>query len=165
MAALQRKAYRGLFRIWCSYCYSSSLDILLPEAKEKEAIYTIEMRRFILVLKTHFWFTFPILSHYLLFFRSLYLVLSHVLKTVLEAACAPLLPSFFNWFYFQTSWSAQRGVAEPITKGIGRGKVRSLSSLPWSPLPLHSACPTPVCSLSLFLWELASKRSLHQTHL
>ena len=82
------------------------------------------MRRFILVLKTYFWFTLPVLSRYLLHFRSLYLVLSHVLKTVLEDAWAPLLRSFFNRFYFQTSWSAQRGVAEPITKGTGRGKVK-----------------------------------------
>ena len=87
-----------------------------------EAIYTIEMRCFILVLKTHFWFTFPVLSRYLLYFRSLYWVLSHILKTVLEAVWAPSLHSFFNWFYFQTWWSAQRGVAEPVTKGTGGGK-------------------------------------------
>ena len=90
--------------------------------EEEEAIYTIEMRCFILVLKTHFWFTFPILSHYFLYFRSLYWVLFHVLKTVLEAACTPSLRSFFNRFYFQTSWSAQRGVAELITKGTGGEK-------------------------------------------
>ena len=92
-----------------------------------EAIYTIEMRCFILVLKTYFWVTFPILNRCLLCFRTFYLVLYVLWKTVLEAACAPLLRSFFHRFFFETLWSAQRGLgynggeSESETKMKGSG--------------------------------------------